>query len=375
MASPATEAAGKADFSRLRYAQCWEDADALVAGLAIEPGDTCVSIASGGDNALALLTGDPARVIAIDLNPAQLAACRLRLAAYRRLEHGELLELIGSRPAGARRRLALFGRCAADLERDEQGRAARRYWQAHPRLLAGGIGDAGKFESYFRLFRRKALPLVHRGRAVAALLRGGPPARRRAFHDRVWDSWRWRALFRVFFSRRLMGALGRDPAFFDYVEGSVADRIRQRVTHALTELDPAANPYLHWILRGRHGAALPLALREEHFAAIRDRVDRVELRLATVEQLLDDLPDGAVQRWNLSDIFEYMSPTATETLLARIARGTSSGGRLLYWNMLAPRSRPDSLADRLRPLPELRQRLHLADKAFFYSRLVVEERA
>jgi len=41
--------------------------------------------------------------------------------------------------------------------------------------------------------------------------------------------------------------------------------------------------------------------------------------------------------------------------------------------MLVPRSRPESLADRLRPLRELAARLHERDKAFFYSALVVEE--
>jgi S-adenosylmethionine-diacylglycerol 3-amino-3-carboxypropyl transferase len=41
--------------------------------------------------------------------------------------------------------------------------------------------------------------------------------------------------------------------------------------------------------------------------------------------------------------------------------------------MLTPRSRPERLADRLEPLPELAERLFRADKAFFYSRFIVEE--
>ena len=69
-----SEAAARADFSAIRYAQVWEDADVLLAGLDVQPGDVCVSIASAGDNALALLTKDPSRVIALDLSPAQLPA-------------------------------------------------------------------------------------------------------------------------------------------------------------------------------------------------------------------------------------------------------------------------------------------------------------
>ena len=66
------------------------------------------------------------------------------------------------------------------------------------------------------------------------------------------DTWRWRILFRLFFSRVVMGRLGRDPSFFRYVEGSVADRILARTRHALTALNPADYPYLQWILTGHH---------------------------------------------------------------------------------------------------------------------------
>src|SRR5437660_11583755 len=97
-----SEVAGKADFSGIRYAQCWEDADVLVEGLDVRPGDVCLSIASAGDNSLALLTRSPARVIALDLSSAQLACLELPIAAFRELSHPELLELIGSTPRARR---------------------------------------------------------------------------------------------------------------------------------------------------------------------------------------------------------------------------------------------------------------------------------
>ena len=77
---------------------------------------------------------------------------------------------------------------------------------------------------------------------------------------------------------------------------------------------------------------------------------------------------------NLSDIFEYMSPDEYRRQLERLCRALAPGGRLAYWNMLAPRRRPEAMADQLRPLTELAARLHLEDKAFFYSAFVVEER-
>jgi S-adenosylmethionine-diacylglycerol 3-amino-3-carboxypropyl transferase len=361
-----TEVARRASFAGIRYAQCWEDADVLLEALDVKPGDVCVSIASAGDNTLALLTRNPRHVFAIDLSPAQLACLELRIAAYRELEQSELLELIGSRPS--KRREQFYRRCRAALSS-----SARAFWDGHTKDIAHGIGAAGKFERYFALFRQRVLPLVHSRDDIARLLRGGTPSECAAYYDRCWDNWRWRLLFRVFFSRFLMGRLGRDPSFFTYVEGSIADRLLARTRHAVTALNPAENPYLHWILTGRHGAALPLALRPEHFEVIRANVDRIEWHYMSLEDFLRTRTAASVDCFNLSDIFEYMSPENTQALLELVVRCGRAGGRLAYWNTLVPRSRPESLASVLRSLPEVAERLHRGDKAFFYTRFVVEE--
>ena len=361
-----SEAARHADFSEIRYAQCWEDADILLEGLDIRTGDTCISIASAGDNSLALLARGAGRVISLDLSPAQLACLELRVAAYRELEHPELLELIGSRPSA--RRNELYRRCRPLLVPD-----TRAFWDAHAAEVEAGIGGGGKFERYFALFRNRVMPLVHSRTTVERLLAGGDPATREGFYREEWDTWRWRLLFRIFFSRLVMGRLGRDPSFFRYVEGSVAERIMARTRHALTDLNPADNPYLQWILTGRHTSALPFALRLENFEAIRAGLDRLEWHCLPLEEFLEQEGAGSIDRFNLSDIFEYMSEENYHRLLERICRAGRTGGRLAYWNMLAPRHRPAAMADRLRPLDGLAQRLFLQDKAFFYSDFVVEE--
>ena len=360
-----TEAADRADFSFVRYAQCWEDADILLEALDVRAGDVCVSIASAGDNSLSLLARSPARVIAVDMNPAQLACLALRVAAYRVLDHHELLQLVGSRECDDRE--SLYRRCRAALDSD-----ARAFWDAHPDLIQAGIGGAGKFERYFASFRNRVIPWIHPRRRVDRLLAGGTLDERRRFYAKRWNNLRWRLLFRLFFSRFVMGRMGRDPAFFRYVEGSVAERILARARHALTELDPAANPYLQWILTGRHTTALPHALRSENFDAIRENLDRLEWHCASIEQLLAAEPGLRIDCFNLSDIFEYMSDDSFHQLLATLAARARDGARFAYWNMLVPRSRPPELAHLLTPRSDLAERLHRKDKAFFYSRFVVE---
>ncbi|MFB6230038.1 MAG: DUF3419 family protein [Salinibacter sp.] len=357
----------QADFSQIRYAQCWEDADVLVEGLDVQPGDVCLSIASAGDNALALLTQDPERVVAIDVSAAQLACLALRVAAYRTLSHSELLELVGSAPSERRR--ALYHRCRLELTPE-----ATRFWDERLDLVDRGIGAVGRFERYFRLFRRYVLPLTQSTERVRRLLREGRSEdERRAFYDEAWNHWRWRLLFRVFFSQFVMGRLGRDPSFFDHVEGRVADRLLERSRHALVELDPAANPYLQWILTGRHRTARPLALRAEHFDTIRGRLDRLEWHQTSLEAFLDETTPNTIDAFNLSDMFEYVSDTHYRRLLARCATVGRPGARLAYWNLFVPRHRPDALADRLTPRRTRAEQLHARDKTFFYGDFVLED--
>lgn len=355
----------RVDLSLIRYAMCWEDADVMLEALDVQPGDTCLTIASGGENSLSLLTREPARVIAIDLSPAQIACLELKCTGYRGLDHPELLELIGARPSTRRPQLY-------QALRPLLGTHTRQFWDQHPEAIAAGIGSAGKFEHYFALFRRYVLPLTHGRNEIEALFAVRDPAERERFCREVWENRRWRWLLRVFLSRPVMGRLGRDPEFFRYARGDIAGEILARIRHALTALDPGRNPYLQWIVFGHYRDALPHALRAENFETIRSRLDRLEWRVASLEATIAALGDASINRFYLSDIFEYLSLPATGTTFAQIVRAGRRGGRIAWWEMMVPRAVPPGLRDRLQPLDELAIRLLARNQAAFYRALHVE---
>jgi S-adenosylmethionine-diacylglycerol 3-amino-3-carboxypropyl transferase len=360
------EIEGKADFGGIRYAQCWEDADVLLAALNVRPGGVYLSIASAGDNVLAILSRGPRRLVALDVNRAQIACLALRVAAFRELEHGELLELMGS--TASRRRLGLYDRCRTHLTPE-----MRAFWDARRAAVAQGIGAVGKLERFLHLYRRYVLPLAHPRSRVERLFRPRDRRGRQRFYDVEWNNRRWRGTARVFFSRAVISRLGRDPRFFDYAEGGIAGHLLQRAGYALSVLDPAANPYLQWLLLGRHRSALPYALRPENFQAIRANLDRLDVRVQSLEDFIETPEASGLDGFNLSDIFEYMSKANAHRLLEKLIGSGRQGARLVYWNLLAPRRRPGRLAQRLRPLEELAAGLLRMDQVFFYSALNVEE--
>lgn len=358
----------QAQFDFVRYAQCWEDADILLEGLQIKPGGHCLSIASGGENSFSLLS-QGAKVTAVDLSLPQLAVTDLKRAAYWSLDYDTFLAFLGVHPL--KNREALYREALRPHILPEH----RAWLEQNMTLVESGILHCGKFEGYFRLFREKALPLIHGQGTVNALLAGhSDRAERERFYDRQWNNLRYRALFSIFFSRRVMGRHGRDAAFFQHVHGSVADRIKERVKTGLIEVNGPDNPYLHYILTGNYGEALPHALRRENFEAIRANLDSLTLLRAPLEEALDTFADGSLSGCNLSDIFEYMTPEQMNGLYGRLLQKTARRARLVYWNMLAPRrAEPQLFVARIRGLYKTGAELLRRDKAFFYSRLIIEE--
>ncbi len=355
----------RASFDRIRYANCWEDPQLLLDGLNIKAGANCLSIASSGDNTLALLLADPALVVAVDLSLPQLSSLELRIAAIRKLDHASLLEFLGVRTSS--HRLKTYA-----LLRNDLPLSAREYWDVNNTALEQGVIHAGKFEDYFKLFRTRVLPLIHGRARRDELLTSKSREQRIAFYDRKWNSLRWRLIFRLFFSRAILGRVGRDPEFFRYVEGSVADRILARTKYALTELDPSENPFVEYIMSGNFQRSLPLYLEPKNLEIIRERLDRVKVIHGDTDEALVQCKEP-FNAYNLSDIFEYMDKPLFEQTCQRLLASAAPGARFAYWNLLLPRKISDSFPSFTKHLSDLSSKLHSRDRAFFYSAFHIEE--
>ena len=321
----------RARFDIVRYANCWEDADILLSALEIKPDGFYLSVCSGGDNTLSMLSRKPAQVIAADISSVQLACLDLKKAAFLNLDYEEMLQFLGLKEAANRTKVyrLISGNLLA---------RSRAFWDGYPEGIDQGIIHIGKFESYFKIFRKWILPLMHRANDIDELVKPKDLAARQEFYQHRWDTWVWRLIFRLFFSRTMMGRLGRDPEFFRFVEGDVASRLLQRAEYGLTVLPTHNNPYLEYILTGNCSQALPHYLRPEHFQAIREGLAGLVLFKGGIAEALEGHRDLKFDGFNLSDIFEsHMSYDAYIQHLDRLIAGSEPGGRLVYWNMLADR--------------------------------------
>lgn len=374
----------RVDFSLIRYSQCWEDTEVLLESLNIQENDICFGILSAGDNVFSMLAENPKKVVALDISFPQIALAKLKKEVFNSLSYEEMLEFMGVMKSD--KRVEIYDRIRENLDKE-----VKEYWDFNKEAIQKGIIHAGKFEKFFKIFREKILPFVHSKKRIEKLLEKKSRQERIEYYDKYWNNFRWKLMFKLFFSKYIVGKLGRDKEFFRYAEKNISEEMKERSRYALCEQNPYENPYINYILTGNYRKdCLPYFLRKENFDKIRKNLHKVEILKSSVEEYLDQI-DFKIDKFNLSDIFEYMSAENYSKLMGKIYDNAENNALLAYWNLIVERNsekldykKTDSEiavtgketnvnGKKYERMKELDRKLHEKDMTFFYTDFVVEK--
>lgn len=351
-------------FTMIRYANCWEDAEVLLRGLAPAEGNKILSIGSAGDNSFSLLTTNPDVVVAVDVNQTQLFLIELKKVCIVNFEQEEALQFFGFQESQKRKENFI-------LIKNQLTSEARAYWETNFNLIEKGLIHEGKFEKYFQLFSSKILPWIHSQKTVERLLEHKSRAEQTEFYNQKWNTWRWKLLFRIFFSKYVMGRFGRDPEFLKQVSGSVSSFIFDKAAaHLISEL-VHNNFMLRYTLTGNFGNLLPHYLKTQHYKQIRENISALKLRQGFVQHGLKEF--GPFHSMNLSDIFEYMDIEHFKEIAIELTNGTVKDGKLAYWNLMVPRKISDVLPGKAQYCDTISNSLSKRDQGFFYERFIIDK--
>lgn len=313
----------------LRYANCWEDADVLLKGLSIEPSDKVFSIGSAGDNTFSLLSKGPAYVLAVDVNSVQIHLMQLKKASFEAFEYEEFLQFLGFHECNSR--LQLFNKVRLYLPNE-----SRQYWDENLQQIEIGVIHTGKFERYFKKFRESVLPLIHKKEKIQELIKDKDSLSQLSFYSEQWDSFRWRLLFRLFFSKTVVGKYGRDPEFLKEVQVPVSKFILNNTKKHLCSVACQKNYFLHYILTGEFGSEMPHYARRENYHSIKANMHALEIKQGYAHEVLNE--SNGFNKFNLSNIFEYLDKNQFAETCAMLNAFSLPSSKFLYWNLMVPRN-------------------------------------
>jgi S-adenosylmethionine-diacylglycerol 3-amino-3-carboxypropyl transferase len=342
-------------FRGLVYAQIWEDPVVDLEALAVTPECHIVTIASGGCNVLSYVTANPRAITAVDLNTAHIAFNQLKIAAARHLpDYESFYRFFGA--ANDKANVSAYRR----FVRPHLDDVTRRYWEG--RDLSGRRRISG-----FRhnIYKRGLLGTFIGGAHLLAKLyrvdlsslseATSLQQQREVFSSQVAP------LFKKKFVRWLIEqpaslfGLGIPPAQYKALAGDDADGIH-RVLHdrleklacgfAINDNYFAAQAFGRAYGR-RNDASRPPYLQAENYAAVVDRIDRIDLRHANFIDFLAQSADASLDRFVLLDAQDWMTDQQLNRLWQELTRVAKPGARVVFRTAASPSLLPGRVADEI----------------------------
>ena len=302
----------------LVYNTCWEDPAVDRLALDLRPDDTVLAITSAGCNVLDYALAGAKRIHAVDANPRQTALLELKLAAIRRLDHGDFFQIFGH---GYHPR---FREIYHDLLSDELDGFSRDYWDGQAHWFTSRAGSfyyhglaglvARCFRTYLRLRPRLAEP-------IAALFQANSLAEQRDLYDSRILPLMWSRGMNWTLSRQItMSLLGVPYPQRKEVQaqhaGGVAGFIRESVEYVFRHL-PAWNNYFWrvYVLGSYSLSCSPEYLKPAGFLALKHGLaERIVAHTGSVTEFLKS-GDEKISKFVLLDHMDWMGAYHPQALL------------------------------------------------------------
>lgn len=342
----------------LAFAQVREDPqlDLAVLRRVRAPADV-VMIASGGETAVCLAREPLRSLTLVDMNPAQLALCRLKLHLAQTASREQILELLGHRPMEAEERRRELARLCVGLD------LPLTVFGPPEELSVLGVDHAGRYEVLFARLRDELAPL--NGGLSEMLQSETPwPLSRGTVNEGTLVSALGEALSRVMALPNLVALFGNEATqnprqAFD---GHFAERLRC----GMAEHPPATNPFLWQMLRGTFPPEVCYDWLESK-APLRVDAQCIHGRMSDT---LAAMPAASADFVHLSNILDWLSEEEATECLRRAARVLRPGGVVLLRQLNSTLAIPD-LPSGLRWDTALGEELHGQDRSFFYHAIHV----
>lgn len=339
------------------YAFTWEDSRVDRDLLKIDPEDVILAITSAGDNILSYATQCPARIHAIDLNPAQNHLLELKVASYTALPYEDFWKIFGEGKHPEFRSL-LVSKLSPHLSS-----RAFQYWLNNANVFTSprsrGLYDTGGSKHAIRVFRWIS-KIFNIRKAVGEILSAGSlHEQRKTWHSKIRPALLSRIVsgFVVSSEAFLWAALGvpknqlamieADHAVSQAVATNAAKRTRAHaIWHYMVDtLDPviehthitADNPYYLVCLQGQFSPRCHpdyLSRRSHEILSQPGAFDGLRIHTDELEEVIARITPGTLTIAVIMDSMDWFDPSNSNNSPAaqqimKLNRALKMGGKVL----------------------------------------------
>ncbi|MGD0328168.1 MAG: DUF3419 family protein [Minisyncoccia bacterium] len=303
---------------KIYFSSVWEDYASLKEACQPSENDVVLTVSSSGDNVFNFLADKVKKVIAVDINLAQLSLAKLKLEIIRRYEREKVLELFTG--MGDKHRNGMLVNELISSERE-----FKEYLTSFNFDI--GIENIGQFETkvisiltfFVRSFFRQADFQHNENRR-----------RNRGICLNI--------LLAIFSFKKIYKFLIPDFPY-EYINIDTRESLKNSLDTFLANNDFSNNWYLQKVYYGHYKLSPPF-LRPDNFEYIKKNAERILFVRMDMLDYLRESEDNSIDKINFSDIFDWCSQEEYSRILQESYRVLTPNGLIFYRELFVSRKVP-----------------------------------
>ncbi|MCK4795993.1 MAG: DUF3419 family protein, partial [Spirochaetes bacterium] len=318
--------------NKIYYSQVWEDPASIRYALDITNSDVVLSITGAGDNVLNLLLDNPKQIIAIDTNKAQNYLLKLKIAAIKTLTYDEFINLFGIKIYNYESnnkinfdcRLSLFNKLVPYLDIE-----TKTFFLKNKSIVIKGIQNCGKLEKYlkfyiklFRIFFK--IDFLNAYKSIKSIKNQID-----IYNKNINEN------LLIFINNLVINkfilCLVKGIRSFKYVKNeNFAKNLLEKFKTLFFNKSIKDNYFLSSFFLSAYiyPDALPPYLQKNNYNKLKNMVKKINIIDSGLLEYIKQIPKNSIDKFNLSNIFEWISENEFEEYLEHIYRISNNNARL-----------------------------------------------
>jgi S-adenosylmethionine:diacylglycerol 3-amino-3-carboxypropyl transferase len=295
--------------------------------LDLKPSDRVLSLASGGEVPLSLLSLiDDLHVKAVDISEAQIKLCRIKIVTVRQMDFPLSGQFLGYSKLNRKMRLGLYH----GLVRQHLSEEDAAYWDQNQRFIEKGVVNAGRFEQYINKLRSVASLFIGKRNLIELISCQSVEEQEKVFDERIATRKSLQLLFKIAFHPAIYRKRGLQDQALIHAGKSTGEKFYSRFRDFCTSNLAGGNYFLQYFLIGRciTEDSYPLYLQPVNRNRLLKNLDHLELTTTSLQSALAEKEKGYYNKIHMSNLGDWMSVEEFSELLGLLKDQCNPGTKI-----------------------------------------------
>lgn len=274
--------------------------------LDVKPNDRILSVASGGEVPLSLLSlNENIRICAVDISENQIKLCRLKLISALYLDFPLNGQFLGYAHLAGKIRNQFYGKYI----RPHLPESDTIFWDQNLLQIENGVVNAGRFEQYISKMRFIITPFIGKENLLHLINSKNLNEQKMVFNQKIATRKSLQALFRIAFHPAIYKNRGLQEQALIHAGKSTGERFYSKFEDFCTSGLAAENYFLQYFLTGSclNPKAFPSYLQAENKERLLNNSDKLELKTVSFQDALNEKDTGYFNKIHLSNLGDWMN--------------------------------------------------------------------